>query len=228
VKTKHLFLKNKAGQIPSDINWSLLHNVTINLANEEVKLYFFNSSLDYLFKFSNTGRNRQYGVLRNGLDLYPLSKFFGHSINLDDVIVDTLDLENGVYFLSIKNTSLTQYIWLFKYLLDKYHIENQFFYDKINDLNGTSISTMEECHSSKCIDVIRLSINEHQFKVYARTFRYHHFDIPKKTQDFLTQALNCSTDKLIDKLESGGMSYDFSNGRTQLFTQEEKVKSLRN
>lgn len=224
---EYLFLKKNFIHIPVDTNWDLLHNITINLESEEVKLYFFNSSIDFIYKYAGNQEERQYDVYRNGLDLFPLSKFFGHKFNLDDIIADTADIHHGIYFLSLTRCSVNQYIDLFEFILDRYSIKTSFFLEKINFLNNTSVNSLSQCYEQNCLDVIRLSIHENKFKVYARTFRYHHFDIPDNIRDFLTKALDCTTENLFEKLETGGVSYDFSDGRLQIFTQNEAVKSLR-
>lgn len=221
------FLKDKFKEVPAGADWTLLHNITINLEDQQVKLYFFNSSIDFLFKFSGKQIEKQYSVLRNGLDFFPLSHFLNHKFNLEDINVDTVDIQNGIYFLNLVGTSEQQYIKLFEFLLQKYKIPANFFFSKINFLNNTSITNLKECHAQKCIDVIRISIKENKFKVYSRTFRYHYFNVPEKIKEFLINALECTYEQLPDILESGGLSYDFSDGRKQLFTQNEKVKSLR-
>jgi len=220
-----LFLKNKLPQVPVELDWRLLKNITIDVLSQDVKLYFYNSSLDFFQKYSGEHMGKQYVANRNSLDYYPLSRFLNHSFNLDDIIVDTIDLNQGVYFLSISQTSKRLYIRLLEYLLEHYNIRQQYFFDKVNGLNGTTINSLTECYETNCIDVIRLSIYDNKFKIYARTFRYHHFDIPDKIKGFLLKALGCVSAELYRKLDTGGMSYDFSDGRTQLFTQNEAIKS---
>ena len=115
-----LFLKNKFLHLPTQTNWKLLRNITIDMSSNGVKLYFYNSSQDFFIKYDANKSFKQFIANRNGIDYYPLSKFLGHKFNLDDIIVDTVELNNGIYFLSISETNPNHYTNLLEYLLKRY------------------------------------------------------------------------------------------------------------
>lgn len=223
----HHWLDNEYEHYKVGSSWDLLYDVTYNIKSREVKFYFFNSSLDFMFKVSNKGLEKQFSAYRVPIHVYPLQQFLGDQINLDEVIVDAADLQLANYYLMIEEAAVEQCELLFQVLLEKFQISETHFLAIVNYLNETQVSSLRECAEKRCLSCIRVPLTSNRLKIYARSFRFHQFTLDAETKYFLHNLLGCNDSNLLDLLDTGGMSYDFSDERVVLFTQYDALKALR-
>ncbi len=204
-----------------------IHNITINLANGEEKYYYYNTSFDCLEKHSSRGIERQFALSRVPVDLFRLQQFLGFDINLDDVFVDTYDFRSDTYWLMTEDTDPENLVKLYQVLLDKFALSLETFLHWAGYLNELKINSLQECATKKCIACIRVPLQSKKLKIYARPFRHHSFKIAKKVHDRLHEIFGTESKTLKQQLDTGGVSYDFSDGRIVLFTQNDSIRLLR-
>lgn len=212
-----------------------LYNLSINLDSGEEKQYAFNSSFDFLEKRFSKGREYQFALSRVPVDLFPLQAFLGFDIQLDDLFVDTCDFHTDTYWLMIENASKTNLLHFYQVLLDKFQIAQSSFLHWAGYLNSVSLSSLEECIDRNCIACIRVPLQSNRLKIYARPFRYNSFELTDEVKGKMLAAIapsinsrdGESQETFAQVMHSGGVSYDFSDGRIVAFTQNDGVKILR-
>lgn len=209
------------------VDWSLLYDLSYNLETREVKLYFYNRSFDWLEKYSAQGLEWQFSLCRVVDDLLPLQQFLGDTVQLDDIYVDAVDFRTQTYWLIVEGSSPDNLERLYHVLLEKYELKEAQFLHWVNYLNTTNFTTLAECAAHHGLSCIRLPLHSKKLKIYARCFRFHSFPLDETTQQFLLQVLNCEENQLLALLNSGGVSYDFSDGRIVLFTQYDALRKQR-
>lgn len=219
-------LRLKFPEVPEHL-WEYLFNITINPEDGETKLYFFNSSLDFLYKYSKSTVEKQYTPVRLVPSLYPLSKILGHEINIDTLSVDCFEPNHGLYYLDVEGMSLKPYREFVLNILNRYNLGLEAFLLRVNVLNSTNVSSIEECRERKCLSYIKLGINMKSFKIYCRPFKYNNFNIPENIRPELCAIFNCRENQLRTMLRDGGNAYDFEDNRTLVFTQYSDLKLLR-
>lgn len=204
-----------------------IHNFTINLQTLEEKVYEYNTSFDYLKKRSNTGTETQFALSRVPVDLFKLQTFLGDDILLDDVLVDTCDFQSDTFWLMTEESTPQQLVKLYQRLLVKYQLAEEDFLSWAGYLNTLTVSSLLECAQQKCIACIRVPLQSNRLKIYARPFRYHQFTVEQSILARVKEVLNCDDESFQLQLDAGGVSYDFSDGRIVLFTQNDALKKLR-
>lgn len=204
-----------------------MHNLTINLQNFEEKCYDYNSSYDYLIKQTATGSETQFALSRIPFDLSELQAFLGEDISLDDVFVDTYDFQTATFWLMTEDSEVDQLVCLYQCLIDKYEISEEDFLYWAGYLNNINLTSLHECAEKKCIACIRVPLQSKRLKIYARPFRYHSFSLDEEVIKRVKEVLNCDEKSFKKQLNAGGVSYDFSDGRIVLFTQNDELKKGR-
>lgn len=206
----------------------MYHNITFNLKNGELKYYRFNSSYDFLIKTSQKGHESQFARSRLPIPLHRLQMFLGDNIQLDDIFVDTIDFDLDSYWLMLEASDPKNVKNLIVKLLELYQVSEKDFLHWAGFLNELNLESIDECVAKKCIAAIRVPIQSNRLKIYARPFRYNSFAIDEATENILCNALGCEKSELKYQLyEMGGVSYDFSDERIVLFTQNDKIKEHR-
>lgn len=221
------FLRNNFPYIP-DPMWSYLYNITYDIDKySDVKFYFFNSSLDFLYKYSKSLIAKQFAANRLLPDYSLLSRFFNHSLNFDFIPVDCYDSFGQIFYLQTEHCNRSAYQEFFKVLFQKYDLQQELFLEKTGKINGIPLQSIEDCYQKNCISCVRINLASKDFKIYARPFRYNNFQIPGPVKKNLLSVFNCEESRLKENLYDGGTAYDFGDARTLLITQYNDLKKLR-
>lgn len=202
-----------------------MFTITINLKTKELKSYDFNSSYDYLTKSSKRSRERQFSLGGITSNLYELQKFVGWDVQLDDIPVDAVHFDSDTYWLIPGYGSDENVLNLLHIVLEKFDLTEKELLYWAEKLNNTELSSLEEAVEKGCISGIRIPLKSKRLKIYARPFRNHSFDLDNSIRQQFLDTLECS-DKELDKyLVAGGTSYDFSDGRFLVYTQNDEFKT---
>lgn len=204
-----------------------MYNFTINLQTLEEKYYHFNTSFDFVKKQTAQGIEAQFALSRVPINLWPLQEFLGFDISLDDVFVDTYDFQSDSFWIMTEATSMDQQVKLYARLLEKFELEEKEFLHWVGYLNSMQLTSLQACAEQHAIACIRVPLQSNRLKVYARPFRYHHFQVEESIIARIKEVLQCDQATFDKQLEAGGVSYDFSDGRIVLFTQNDALKQAR-
>lgn len=202
-----------------------LHNLTLNIKTGELKHYHFNSSYDFLVKTTQSGEESQFALSRLPVSLNALQNFLGDTVQLDDIFIDTVDFDQDCYWLMLEGSHPKNTLALLTVILQKFEITEEEFLYWAGYLNNLSIHDLDQCIAKQCIAAIRVPLQSNRLKIYARPFRYNQFIVDLEIESRLMSELNCTPTEL-DKVlyDLGGVSYDFSDGRVVLFTQNDSIK----
>lgn len=202
-----------------------MFTTTINLKTKALKRYNFNASYDYVTKSSKRSKERQFALANVTSNLYELQKFIGWDIQLDDLIVDAVHFESDTFWLVVERSESENVLKLLKVLLKKFDVTEKELLYWIGKLNNLKLSNLEEAVQKKCISGIRVPINNKRLKIYARPFRNHTFKIDETIRQQFLDVLECDNSELEKYLDMGGTSYDFSDGRFLVYTQNDAFKT---
>jgi len=207
------------GWVPSEIDRSLLYNVSYEPGSAEIKLYVLDKSRRFLHKIDRSGTIvRQHAALAAGADGTRLERFLGSAFNFDDVLIDTI--EGDSYYLLLEKSSPSEYIKFLTMFVEACQITRVQFVDAVNRINQRPVGNIFECCMQRAVSGARVDLAGGGGKIYSRPFRIGNgFEPDAGTWEFLMRLYGCDRAGLAEPLQHLWVATDLQSPRVVVVTQ---------
>lgn len=210
--------------LPDYVDRGALFNVSYNLDDGEVKLYFLDRSGDFLYKVSNDAITRQYDAEAAGVDFTRLNEFVEDELDFDHVFVDTV--EDDVFYVNIEDASLKWYVRFLGALADRIGITERAFAEKAELINGIPLSGFRSCYLRRAVSLVKVPFDGGGFKIYARPFFMGNgYSLSPSAETFLHRLYRCPTAGLGRAKNELWVATELFRDRTLVATQASELKT---
>ena len=209
--------------VPTSLDHGRLYNVSFDLSNQAIKLYFLDADNESLIKIDAHGMVSQYLAEPSRFDPNLLFSRLGQEIDLREIVPDTM--ENERLYLYIEPAEAGPFVSFLHCFARCHGVSDEYLMDRINTIAGRHITGFRDAHKKRAISLVRIALDGAQGgKLYARPWLHGEgHPLCAASRDFLCQLYGCGSALLDDHLHYAWVSIDVETGRLVVATQHHQL-----
>ena len=208
--------------LPDDLDLSLLHNVSYDLATGAVKLYVLDRSRRFLLKLADGKITEQHEAVSRGVDPSRIEHFLGIDLDPAEIQIDTV--EDDAWYLFIEHASPSEYVQLLDAVSAKLAIPRARLVECINRINREPVANAFECLIRRAVSMVKVSFAGGPWKMYSRPYLTGNgFDLDEATTRFLARLHGRAEPDLASAIRHLWVSTELLSDRVVLATQNQAL-----